>query len=585
MKKIIDTKIHTMQNNILLNVLKNCKYTIFIICLCFLAKNSYGQEIVSKKLRKVVIDPGHGGKDPGAIGNFSKEKDIVLAVSLKLAELIREKHPDVKVIMTREDDRFIELYQRASIANKAKADLFISVHANSNKKKEPSGVEFYVLGLHKSEENLEVAKKENAVVNLEGNVTENYGFDPNSGEGNIIMTMKQSLFLDNSIHFAKKIENEFKNDDNQSIRGTKQAGFLVLYQTAMPSCLLEIGFISNAEEEEYMNSKLGQINIATKIANAFSEYKRKFEGKHTDISAPSKEPSAAEKKISMDKQMDLAEKLKTEKAGYPNAMKEMESNQKMTPSKNAAKQPPTAIEPIKEMTKVPSKPIAEDTISKEKEKTKTKPKESVLISPPRKIIIIEEETPLELVQISEPKIEASSKEMNTPTPKTKVDIASVAENTQKQKSNKEIISTEEKINIEPKKTESNTEKKVAKKINIGDKEIEQKVAINTPKNATNKELSKIATPPIIASKSSPIAPKTGLIFKIQVKASQRKIENKDIIYGTFPDIKESEEDGLYKYLTGEFKNIDEARKHKEYVKMKGFNDAFIVKYENGVRIK
>jgi hypothetical protein len=235
------------------------------------------------------------------------------------------------------------------------------------------------------------------------------------------------------------------------------------------------------------------------------------------------------------------------------------------------------------MTKVPSKPILEDPISKEK--TKTKPKKSVLISPPRKIIIIEEETPLELVKISEPKIEASSKE-NTPAPKTKIDnIASVAENTQKQKANKEIISTEEKINIEPKKTESNTEKKVAKKINIGDKEIEQKVAINTPKNATNKELSKIATPPIIASKSSPIAPKTGLIFKIQVKASQRKIENKDIIYGTFPDIKESEEDGLYKYLTGEFKNIDEARKHKEYVKMKGFNDAFIVKYENGVRIK
>jgi hypothetical protein len=298
---------------------------------------------------------------------------------------------------------------------------------------------------------------------------------------------------------------------------------------------------------------------------------------------PSKEPSAAEKKISTDKQIELAEKLKTEKAGYPNAMKEMESNQKLTPSKDAAKQPPISIEPIKEMTKVPSKPILEDPISKEK--TKTKPKESVSISPPRKIIIIEEETPLELVKISEPKIEASSKEINTPAPKTKVDIASVAENTQKQKINKEIISTEEKINIEPKKTEFDTEKKVAKKINIGDKEIEQKVAINTPKNATNKELSKIATPPIVASKSSPIATKTGLIFKIQVKASQRKIENKDIIYGTFPDIKVSEEDGLYKYLTGEFKNIDEARKHKEYVKMKGFNDAFIVKYENGVRIK
>lgn len=569
-----------MQNNIPLNFLKNCKYTIFIVCLCFLTENTYSQEIVSKKLRKVVIDPGHGGKDPGAIGSFSKEKDIVLAVSLKLAELIQEKHPDVKVIMTREDDRFIELYQRAAIANKAKADLFISVHANSNKKKDPSGVEFYVLGLHKSEENLEVAKKENAVVNLEGNVTENYGFDPNSAEGNIIMTMKQSLFLDNSIHFAKKIENEFKNDDNQSIRGTKQAGFLVLYQTAMPSCLLEIGFISNAEEEEYMNSKLGQVNIATKIANAFTEYKRKFEGKNADISVPNAEQSAAEKKISIEKQMEQAEKLKAEKAGYPNALKEMEANQKMAQAKDAAKQPPMTIEPVKEIAKIPSKPFIEEP------KEKAKPKEST--PAPRKIIIVEEDTPLEMVQISDPKVETTTKdpkEINIPKPKAKVEVSPEVVDVQRQKILDEKLKMEEKAKLEVKKAAPKVETKPAQKIIIDDREIDQKVAFNTPKNTSNKESNKVAAPAQNTPKSTYVAPKMGLIYKIQVKASQRKIEHQDIIYGTFPDIKESMEDGMYKYLTGEFQNIEEARKHKDYVKMKGFNDAFIVKYENGIRIK
>lgn len=569
-----------MQNNILLNVLKNCKYTIFIVCLCFLTENTYSQEIVSKKLRKVVIDPGHGGKDPGAIGSFSKEKDIVLAVSLKLAELIQEKHPDVKVIMTREDDTFIELYQRASIANKSKADLFISVHANSNKKKDPSGVEFYVLGLHKSEENLEVAKKENAVVNLEGNVTENYGFDPNSAEGNIIMTMKQSLFLDNSIHFAKKIENEFKNDDNQSIRGTKQAGFLVLYQTAMPSCLLEIGFISNAEEEEYMNSKLGQVNIATKIANAFTEYKRKFEGKNADISVSNAEQSAAEKKISIEKQIEQAEKLKAEKAGYPNALKEMEANQKMAQAKDAAKQPPMTIEPVKEIAKMPSKPFIEEP------KEKAKPKENT--PAPRKIIIVEEDTPLEMVQISDPKIEVTSrepKEINISKPKAKVEVVPEVVDIQKQKILEEKLKTEEKAKLEIKKAAPKVETKPAQKIIIDDREIDQKVAFNTPKNASNKESNKMAASAQNTPKSTYVAPKMGLIYKIQVKASQRRIEENDMIYGTFPDIKESAEDGMYKYLTGEFKSIDEAKKHREYVKMKGFNDAFIVKYENGIRIK
>lgn len=230
-------------------------------------------------LKTVVIDAGHGGKDPGAIGQSkTNEKDIALVVALKLGDYIQKQYPSVNVIYTRKTDVFLELHERAAIANKNKADLFIAVHVNSSPNKETYGTSTYVLGLHRTEANLEVAKRENSVINLEDDKDKNYDFDPNTPEGHIIMSMKQNAFLDQSIDFASKVENQFENYAKRKSLGVKQAGFYVLYKTAMPSILAEIGFISNAEEEKYLNSVKGQDLIATGLFNAFKDYKTELEG-------------------------------------------------------------------------------------------------------------------------------------------------------------------------------------------------------------------------------------------------------------------------------------------------------------------
>lgn len=230
-------------------------------------------------LKTIVIDAGHGGKDPGAIGPGKvQEKDVALVVALKLGDYIQKAHPDVKVIYTRKSDVFLELHERAEIANKNKADLFIAIHCNASTNPDVAGSSSYVLGLHRTEANLEVAKRENAVINLEEDKDKNYEFDPNSPEGHIIMSMKQNAFLDQSIEFASKAENQLENYAKRKSMGVKQAGFYVLYKTAMPSILAEIGFISNPDEEKFLNSVKGQDLIASALYNSFKDYKKELEG-------------------------------------------------------------------------------------------------------------------------------------------------------------------------------------------------------------------------------------------------------------------------------------------------------------------
>ena len=231
------------------------------------------------KITKVVLDAGHGGKDPGCIGSKTKEKDITLSVVLKLGKLIKANFPEVKVIYTRSTDVFVELYNRAHIANQNKADLFISVHCNANPSKTPYGVETYVMGLHKSQANLDVAKKENSTILLEEDYSNRYdGFDPNSPEANIIFSLYQNAFLDQSLNFASKVQKQVKNKLGLYDRGVKQAGFLVLYKTTMPGILIETGFLSNAEDEEFLSTIKGQEYMASAIYSAFKTYKIEIEG-------------------------------------------------------------------------------------------------------------------------------------------------------------------------------------------------------------------------------------------------------------------------------------------------------------------
>jgi N-acetylmuramoyl-L-alanine amidase len=232
------------------------------------------------KIKTVVIDAGHGGKDPGAVGKHSKEKDIALSVALKTGSYIEKNFPNIKVIYTRKTDKFIDLHVRGNIANKNNADLFISIHCNANTSSKIYGAETYVLGVEekRTKRNMDVAMMENAAILLEDNAGDNYNdFDPKSPESLISLTLFQDENLDQSLSLAQKIQQQFTERVGRKDRSVYQAGFLVLWKTSMPSVLVELGYLSNSNEETFLRSKDGQVYMASAIYRAFKDYKREFE--------------------------------------------------------------------------------------------------------------------------------------------------------------------------------------------------------------------------------------------------------------------------------------------------------------------
>ena len=224
----------------------------------------------------LVIDAGHGGKDPGAQSKTGKEKNINLAVALAFGKLVEQNCKDVKVVYTRKTDVFVELDERANIANRAKADLFISIHTNSTAAKVgPQGTETYTLGMHRAADNLAVAKRENSVITLEKGYEQKYeGFDPNSSESYIIFELMQDKNMESSVKLAGFIQKQFRNSAKRVDKGVHQAGFLVLRATSMPSVLIELGYINNPAEAAYLTSKAGVNALAKSIYNAFVAYKK-----------------------------------------------------------------------------------------------------------------------------------------------------------------------------------------------------------------------------------------------------------------------------------------------------------------------
>ncbi len=264
--------------------------TINILFLLFILSNSVlnAQHISAYTVRKIVVDAGHGGKDPGTVGKLSQEKDITLAIAKRLGELITSNIEGVTVIYTRTDDTFIPLDERSQIANKAGADLFVSIHCNAAPNKSVTGTETYVMGLHRSNENLDVAMRENAVITYESDYKERYeGYDPNSAESFIIFTMLQNAYLDQSLDIASILQNDFKNRAQRIDRGVRQAGFLVLWKTSMPSILVEVGYLSNPKEEAFLMSKEGQEIIASSIFRTIKRYKTKVDEYNLAITKPS----------------------------------------------------------------------------------------------------------------------------------------------------------------------------------------------------------------------------------------------------------------------------------------------------------
>jgi len=231
------------------------------------------------KVFTVVIDPGHGGRDPGALGATAKEKNINLAVALNLGRHISDNHKDVKVVYTRNTDKFVELDERANIANRNKADLFISIHTNAVKRGTVRGAETYTLGLARTDENLEVAMRENSAILLEDDYMQKYeGFDPKSTESYIIFEFMQNKHMEQSVSLASEIQKGFVGC-KRTDRGVRQAGFWVLRKTSMPSVLIELGYISTRDEERYMSSQEGQAQLSKAIYDAFCKYKREYDRK------------------------------------------------------------------------------------------------------------------------------------------------------------------------------------------------------------------------------------------------------------------------------------------------------------------
>lgn len=270
---------------------------IFSLIIIFIALFSvpmvmHAENTPAAKSFTVVLDAGHGGKDPGAVGRISREKNINLSVALALGKLIENNCPDTRVLYTRKTDVFIPLDRRAQIANKAKADLFISIHTNAMPgKKIARGTETYTMGMARAQENLDVAKRENSVILVEDDYQTRYeGFDPRSAESYIIFELMQDKYMEQSVSLARNIQKEFKNTAKRADRGVHQAGFLVLRATTMPSVLVELGYITTPDEERYLNSAQGINLLANSLYNAFRQYK----DKQNRVTVPLKAPESKE---------------------------------------------------------------------------------------------------------------------------------------------------------------------------------------------------------------------------------------------------------------------------------------------------
>ena len=253
----------------------------FGVFILFFLMPLWGLAQKGEKIQTIVIDAGHGGRDSGALGKSTMEKDLNLAVALKFGNFIKENLPDVKVVYTRETDDFVELSERAAIANRNNADVFVSIHCNSTDgTTSVNGAETFVMGESKNEQNLEIAMKENAAILLEDNTDAYDNFDPNSTEAYILFSLSQSLYQSQSLNLADKVQKQFADKVGRHDRGVQQAGFLVLWKTSLPSILVELGFINNIKEEQFLASERGQTQMALALYRACEEYKREFEAEN-----------------------------------------------------------------------------------------------------------------------------------------------------------------------------------------------------------------------------------------------------------------------------------------------------------------
>lgn len=576
------------------------------------------QLVTAQKVRKVVIDAGHGGHDPGAVGRISKEKDITLSIALKTGKYIEENLSDVEVIYTRKTDVFVELYKRAKIANEAKADLFISIHCNANKSSSPYGAETYVMGLHKSEANLAVAQLENAAILLEEDYHVKYdGFDPNSPEGNIFFSMLQNAYLDQSLYLASNVQKHFKDRVNLFDRGVKQAGFLVLYKTTMPSVLIETGFISNSKEEKLLASDEGQNYIASAIFRAIKDYKKSFE-------KPA--PLLAQKDITpeilvTDQKINATPTVSKETQKEPS---EPKTSEVMVSGKNNSTVKP--IEPKKKEVKPtqskssgavkPELKIAKEksTITESEKPSQIKPAEAKK-EETTKAVSIELNKPADIrspidaenkLVIADPSTSESNIAELHNMPDTENDSVILKElqktepKTLKMEQDKDATELIKTINndvvIKPANTEDLQTISKSDILAVDDKLSTDNIAEND--NGETKETKENAHESVnIRSKVDSSVKKEeetlididkpsgqSVVFKVQFLASKALLDMSSSEFKGLRNVSHYFHNGIYKYTYGNEVSYERATMLAKEIDIIGFNDCFIVAFKNNERI-
>jgi N-acetylmuramoyl-L-alanine amidase len=570
------------------NILLKMRYilSLFLTIVLFSAP-SFSQKKDTYGVRTVVIDPGHGGNKPGAIGSKTTEKAIVLSIAKKFGKLIADNYPDVKIIYTRTTDVDISLSERAHIANRNKADLFISIHANSHPTSSPTGVETFVMGLSESRANLAVAQKENADILLEADYKNNAdykGFDPNSPESYVMLTMFQNAYLDKSLNFAQAIQNQYKQNLKTINRGVKQAELFVLYKTTCPSVLTEVGFISNPGEEAFMMSDEGQAKIAISLFNAFMNFKAAEEGTgklanpKIDIpgvsksEAPQKEP-VKETVVEIPEQKVVAPKPVEEEV--PQAV---EQKQIQEEEESAVVEVKT---PVKESRPVPAAEIVTPPVPPTPPAPQSPSQSNTQASSnATEFYTVQFLTSNEELKAGAPEFNGLKDVMVTRNGKlycysvgrfaTFADASAFCRQVQKETPFKDawpLRRLSDKVQyLENVQSNPNTPS-----------------TPNTPKTQTSPK-----EKPAPAAKEKPAATTTttGTVYRVQFCTSQSifKVGAPDM-HG-IKDFQYVKSGKVYLYLAGDYKTLDEARKRCATIKnTTPFKDAFVVCYKNGKRIK
>jgi len=290
---------------------------LFMIVLSSSVLCARGQDFSSYQLRTIVIDPGHGGKDPGCLRGHVYEKDIVLSVALKLGKMIQDSLPGINVIYTRSSDTFVELSKRAEIANRNKADLFISIHINATRSSQAHGTETFIMGMNMSEDNMEVCRLENSVITLESDYSAKYeGFDPSVPESYIIFSLLQNAHMEQSLILADELQKSYAKGPLTHSRGVRQAGFVVLWKCTMPSILTELGFLSNPGDFKILSEPKQHYRLAKNIFGAVKMYHDRFDAGPRSHPVPS---SAVDMPVPA---------TETNTAGHPSASSSVRDNNK-----------------------------------------------------------------------------------------------------------------------------------------------------------------------------------------------------------------------------------------------------------------